>query len=196
MKINKFLTLAVIGSFVFMSLTSAQIAGAPLYVPKDRPVVLVDLAHTTFDSDYAKIQQVLPTWGFDVVTWTTGNWSASTFTGVDIALIPALMYNLTSAEIGFAQTWFDSGNKAIWVAGDSDFGSNAAWAYRANDLLTALGSKIYVESGAVESDINFKATYRVSATVYNTQDPNAKIIMSQLPHTGADAMASFHDPQL
>jgi hypothetical protein len=193
-KIKKIMTMAIIGIFIFFALSTAQNTGAIVFIPKDRPVVLVDLAHTSYKSDYAKIQQVLPTWGFDVAVWNSGNWTASTFTGIDIVLVPALAYNLTSGEILEAKTWFDNGNKAIWVAGDSDFGKNAAWAYRANDLLTALGSSIYVESGAVESDINFKATYRVSATVYNTLGANSKFITSQLPYQGSAAMAEFHGP--
>jgi hypothetical protein len=194
MKNDKLITLVLIGLFMFLTLSTAQSASAVPYTPKDRPVVLVDLAHTTYDSDYAKIQNVLPTWGFDTKVWTSGNWTASTFSGVDIMLVPALANNLTNAEMTAAKNWFDTGNKGIWVAGDSDFGSNPLWALRANSLLSEIGSSIFVESGAVESDINFKATYRVSATVYNTQDPNAKFVMSQLPHTGDNAMASFHGP--
>ncbi len=191
---KKFLGVALLGLFLFFSVTTTFSSNNAIYVPKQRPVVLIDLAHTSFDSDYAKLGSVLPSWGFDVVTWTSGNWTASTFSGVDITILPALAYNLTATEITNAKNWFDSGNKAIWVAGDSDFGGNAAFAYRANGLLSALGSSIYVESGAVESDYNFKASYRVSATDYNTVDPNAKFVTSQLPYQGAAAMAEFHGP--
>ena len=191
---KKLLSVLLVCIFLVFSLSTVQNTTVILYEPKDRPVVLIDLGHTMYQSDYLKIQEILPSWGFDVVISETATWQSGIFAGVDILLLPALSYNLTNSELQDVKTWFDSGEKSIWIAGDSDFGSNAGWSYRANELLSTIGSTIYVESGAIESDINFNIAYRVSASVYNTDDPNARFITSQLPYQGSEAMAYFHGP--
>jgi hypothetical protein len=158
-----------------------------------RPVVMIEASGTSYASDYTNTVSTLQQWGYQTVL-NTAALTATSLNGVDIVYMSQRTDNYTSAQLGYLKTWFDSGMKSLWVTGDSDFGANANYSIAANGALNAVGSSIYVESGAVESDINFKATYRVSATDYNTTGLNSKYITSRLPLTGADAMASFHGP--
>ncbi|MFW9930040.1 MAG: hypothetical protein ACFFD1_11665, partial [Candidatus Thorarchaeota archaeon] len=189
-----FLNILILGIFFLFGLSIPNNNAIIGTTNIQKPVVLIDVAHNLHTSDFVAFRNYLLTWGFDVI-WNTKSWTSNTFTNVDIMIIPSLYINLTVAEINYAKTWFDSGNKSLWIGAESDFGSNYNWALRANTLLNAVGSSIYIESSSLESEYNIGgAAYRVSGTIYNKQDSNAKFLTSQLPYQDSNANALFFGP--
>jgi hypothetical protein len=158
-----------------------------------RTIVMIDVAKTNYPTDFLDFATELASWGYDVI-WNEDNFTVTSLNTVDILIVPTSTFNYTSSELGYITTWFDSGDKCIWVTGDSDYGARPYWAYRANQVLDAVGSSIYVESGGVVSDYNFGAPYRVSGAIYNSNGTNTRYITERLPLTGTEAMAMFHGP--
>jgi hypothetical protein len=68
----------------------------------------------------------------------------------------------TSEELSAISTWLKTGGKALWVAADSDYGSDQMRQPTANDVLEAVGSVLRIESCSVEDpSSNAGAPYRV-----------------------------------
>jgi len=80
-----------------------------------------------------------------------------------IAILADYTQEYTSAELAAIADWFDEGGKALWVAGDSDYGDDGPPRQsNANKLLEAVGSKLRIESAAVEDPVsNAGKPYRV-----------------------------------
>lgn len=80
-----------------------------------------------------------------------------------IAILADYTQEYTSAELAAIADWFDEGGKALWVAGDSDYGDDGPPRQsNANKLLEAVGSKLRIESAAVEDPVsNAGRPYRV-----------------------------------
>jgi hypothetical protein len=80
-----------------------------------------------------------------------------------------LMVNIDSsqtysdAEVAAVKTWFSAGGKTLWVSGDSDFPPNDVKRQAsANKVLEAVGSRLRMESAAVEDPTSMAdAPYRV-----------------------------------
>ncbi|MHA2363500.1 MAG: hypothetical protein ACXAC7_06055 [Candidatus Hodarchaeales archaeon] len=163
------------------------------------PVVMIDLGHSNYNwyRSYAGLDKIgdhALSWGFNVIL-NNDNISSTDLIDVDILIIPIAISNYTNDSLIAISNWFASGNKGIWVAGDSDYGGYPQFAIRANNVLNAVNSSIFMEQGEIESDNNFGGgRYRVSGTVYNTNGSNAKFITSGLPYQGEKAMALFHGP--
>ncbi len=61
------------------------------------------------------------------------------------------------------KTWFESGKKLLWVAGDSDFGGYFV-SQKLNPVLETVGSVLRLDAGAVDDPVsNDNASYRVVA---------------------------------
>ncbi|MFW9914464.1 MAG: Ig-like domain-containing protein [Candidatus Thorarchaeota archaeon] len=184
----------------------------PVKNPAPMPVVLIDMGHenahsdpdgifyAAFAGDAKKFSSNLTEWGFEVRFLET-TLSASDLTDVDIFMSAMAgespdspqATEYTSAEVQALQDWFNEGNKSVWIAGDSDFDDDVPLGWTAhvnNKILLALGSNAMVEKASVESEDNFKASYRVKASVYNTVDEIPAQLLSTAKHGGAE----FHGP--
>lgn len=130
--------------------------------------IAVDLAHGERDKylDYiiGNITQV----SIDGKTYTI-NWikiqSGETITSqllsnVDILLIGQPTTSFTPEEMEAILNWLKTGNKALYVAGDSDYGGGPASIDAVNTLLEYIGAKLRLEHGAVYSDQNKTYTYK------------------------------------
>lgn len=68
----------------------------------------------------------------------------------------------TQAELLDIATWFDEGGKVLWVAADSDYGSDHMRQLTANQVLEAVGSSLRFDDASAEDPVsNADAPYRV-----------------------------------
>jgi len=90
--------------------------------------------------------------------------------GFDAVLLPSTG-NFTAANLTNLDTWFDSGDKLLWVSGDSDYGGYYL-ANRTNPVLTAVGTQLRLDAGAI-SDVNVSdgSGYRVIANATGASSP-------------------------
>jgi carbohydrate-binding DOMON domain-containing protein len=98
------------------------------------------------------------------VKWVTiGNNTPITpdlLANVDILLIGQPTTGFTPDEMNAILDWLKKGNKALYVAGDSDYGSGPASISAVNDLLEYIGVKLRLEHAGVYSDPNYTYTYK------------------------------------
>jgi len=94
----------------------------------------------------------------------------------------------TEEELAAVKAWYERGGKAIWVASDSDYGTDSLRQGTANSVLEYLGSKLRIESASTEDPVsNGFAPYRVLA-VSDYVDPEYGFLVS-----GVDR-GLFHGP--
>jgi len=102
----------------------------------------------------------------------------------------------TGAELNAVASWLTEGNKTIWVAGDSDYGSDAQRQETANALLEHIGSSLRVESASIEDPVsNGGAPYRVLA-VSDYGDPEVDFLVSGVQRGlfhGPGAIIGYND---
>ena len=212
MKSTSRINLAIVGACFILLLTgmfstgiyaspgSATAAAAPLKDEAAMPVVLIDQGHVNshledyaaFAGDGVKLSSNLTEWGYEV-RFLTGSLTASNLAEVDILLASfwSGSTSYTASELAALKTWFDSGNKSMWIAGDSDFDDTPGkGAVIPNAILMEVGSHALVAKGSIESSDNFGAAYRVKASVYNTEDMIPSQLLATSPHGGAE----FHGP--
>lgn len=137
------------------------ILAASIQSPAQPVVVAVDLGHGE-SSKY--LNYIMGNITF--VTWRviTGKINASTLKGVDILLLGQPTVALAPDEIEAIKAWLATGNKVLYVAGDSDYGPGGKTIAQINDFLAAIGTKLRLEHGAVYSDhadVTAKAYYRM-----------------------------------
>ena len=98
------------------------------------------------------------------VNWVTiGNNTPITpdlLANVDILLIGQPTTGFTPDEMNAILDWLKKGNKALYVAGDSDYGSGPASISAVNDLLEFIGVKLRLEHAGVYSSPNYTYTYK------------------------------------
>jgi hypothetical protein len=136
--------------------------------------VVVDLAHDTRHAgDFVNLPGKLEAMGYTVEV-VTDEITADVLSDAKIILIPVPMgVAYSEAELNALETWFDSGNKAAWIAGDSDF-DGADYIPATNTILQKLGSHIMLENNSVEEPeeaYNDGAAYRVVASNWNEDHP-------------------------
>ena len=96
----------------------------------------------------------------------------------------------TAAELNAIASWFGEGGKTLWVAADSDYGTDHLRIYTANEVLEKVGSKLRIDDCAAEdATSNAGSGYRVLAVSANV-DPMFEFIV-----TGVDR-ALFHGPAI
>lgn len=96
--------------------------------------------------------------------------------------------NYTDAELDAVKKWLDTGGKAIWVAGDSDYGDERLRLVSANAVLKKIGSVLMCENGEVVDNVsNAGADYRVMAPSQNC-DEEMKFLVAGV------TKAHFHGP--
>ena len=164
---NKFIGLLLL-STLFMSMASIALVGA-----QTSGKVVVHLKGALEADDNLKAAMV----DYAYVEWgvVTGDITSSDLAGVDMLVMiqadPAAEY--TSAEISAVTSWFDEGNKLLWVASDSDYPDGQELRPPdANAMLEAVGSSLRGEHGETQDPlVNFDAAYRVKGvSTYCSED--------------------------
>ncbi|MEM3523970.1 MAG: hypothetical protein QXS04_05260 [Thermoproteota archaeon] len=109
---------------------------------------------------------------------------------VDILIIGQPTVAFTPEEINAIKDWFNTGNKVVWIAADSDYGPGPSIQEIANLLLENIGSSLRIDLCAVEDPVqNAKKPYRVVANV--EPDPAAEEVK-----TGVVNPVLYHGPAL
>jgi len=157
------------------------------------PTVLIDLSHSnTHGGDLDAFVSDLTVWGFEVVL-ARGGINSTILADVDIFVQSMPMTNFTADETAALASWFAGGNKAVWLATDSDFttGPSVEGPIYQNALLEAMGSKLRFEPCSVESpDINVEAVYRVLVPIFNRAPGLAYSLTANV------RMGFFHGPAI
>lgn len=169
-------------------------------------VVAVDLGHGESNKYLNYIMG-----NITFVTWKTikGTINATTLKGVDILLLGQPTVAFSPDEIAAIKAWLNTGNKVLYVAGDSDYGPGQKTINQLNDLLAGIGTKLRLEHGAVYSDnpdVTAKAYYRMLTFVEPDSNPLLRtdivkrdITLPVLMHGPGcviwqDAQGKYHDP--
>jgi len=100
------------------------------------------------------------------VDWVvvTGNLTSTNLTEASMLIMIQVdsSLNYTDEELSAVKDWFDTGGKTIWVAGDSDYGTDRFRIPSANAVLEEIGSVLRLEDcEAVDPSSNAGADYRV-----------------------------------
>lgn len=94
----------------------------------------------------------------------------------------------TADELNAIASWFSQGGKTLWVAADSDYGTDHLRQYTCNAVLEKVGSKLRIDDcSAEDATSNAAAGYRVLGVSANV-DPMFGFIV-----TGVER-ALFHGP--
>ncbi len=138
--------------------------------PARKMVVAVDLSHGENDKYLSYIEGNI-TW----VKWKeiTSAITPDVLADVDVLIIGQPGTGFSPDEMTAIQNWLNQGNKILWVAGDSDYGSGPTVQQACNDLLDFIGAKLRLEYGAVYDDYNNAgAFYRVLTRVMPDNVPS------------------------
>jgi outer membrane murein-binding lipoprotein Lpp len=128
------------------------------------------------------------------VTWSVvlEDIAASDLTGADMLIMVQedASMEYSDDELADIKSWFDTGEKAIWIAADSDYGTDSLRQATANTALEYLGSAMRFEASSVEDPVsNGGAPYRVLAVSDNV-DPGFAHLVSGVER------GLFHGPGL
>lgn len=164
---NKFIGLLLL-STLLMSMTSIALVGAQT---SGKVVIHLKGALEADDNLLAAMED------YSYVDWevVTGDITASDLSGADMLVMiqadPAVEY--TTAELSAVTSWFDMGNKLLWVASDSDYPDGQELRPPdANAVLEEVGSSLRGEHGEAQDPlVNFDAAYRVKGvSTYCSED--------------------------
>ncbi len=125
--------------------------------------VAVDLAHGESDKYLSYIVGNITFVEWKLITPGT-TITSDLLSDVDILLIGQPTQPFTADEIIAIVQWFNSGNKAVWIAADSDYGTMGPVSQEiANVLLEAIGTKLRVDLGSLYDNVHNAggAYYRV-----------------------------------
>ena len=191
---------------LLITLAAAALLITALSAQAQPVVVAVDLGHGE-SSKY--LNYIMGNITF--VTWRIikGPINASVLKGVDILLLGQPTVAFSPDEIKAIKDWLNTGNKVLYVAGDSDYGPGGKTITQINDLLAGIGTKLRLEHGAVYSDypeMTAKAYYRMLTFVepdsypgLNTEMLKRDVTLPVLMHgpgcvIWVDEKGAFHDP--
>lgn len=159
----------IIMSITFLSLNTFKIPNQTVNADLARlPRVVVFNIYHTFNYSIEGFTTNATTWGYEVVP--TAYLDNKVLENTEILILNAPDF-LTEEETTPIVTWWNSGNKTLWVAGDSDYGGywNPA---DLNELIVDLGGHVIFVDDEVSDPVSKDgATYRVIANVTN---PNTK----------------------
>ncbi|MFQ5951387.1 MAG: hypothetical protein ACE5KH_04820 [Candidatus Geothermarchaeales archaeon] len=150
--------------------------------------------------DYNALLQDLVALGYDTDE-IEGRITTSSLAGVDLLMLGSVFgESFTNAEVSAIKSWFEEGEKAIWVGSDSDFGEGHYIIENSNKVLEAIGSKIRVEPTQVlDSESNAgDRDYRVVASVTNQDDEEIREItqgVEKALYHGPTILAGFVDSE-
>jgi len=128
------------------------------------------------------------------VDWVlvTGELTATDLAGATMLILVQVdaQLNYTDTELAAITSWFSAGGKAIWVAGDSDFGTDRFRIPSSNSVLEAIGSVLRFEDcETVDPVSNAGFDYRVLGVSENC-DPEVNFLVAGV------TKALFHGPGL
>jgi hypothetical protein len=186
----------ILGIFAISMMAAGAVYAADEETAK---VVLVDNYYDGYHSgDYATFIANLTAWGYTFRNLST-SFAAADLTDVDVIITQApatfSAINYSTADATAIKTWFETGDKGLWMAGDSDFADTQGLvASEGNQILEAIGANILLEQTSVESEFNSGAAYRVRAGIYNNEttdnDPIPALINSENKYNSS----YFHGP--
>ncbi|MGC8982180.1 MAG: glucodextranase DOMON-like domain-containing protein [Desulfurococcaceae archaeon] len=164
-------------AYVLLALLATAIlvaAPRPLQASPETITIAVDLAHGESDRYLGFIQGNITSvnvygkvYRIKWVNITPGTTITSELlAGVDILLIGQPTVKLKPEEMEAIKKWLSTGNKALYIAGDSDYGGGPASIEAVNTLLEYIGVKLRLEHGAVYSEVN--KTYVYKGVTYPT----------------------------
>jgi hypothetical protein len=185
-------------SLIVLALTLSIIASVAPAVAQSRTIVIaVDLAHGESDKYLGYIQRNITSVTVDGVTYTI-NWINITkgmkitldlLRNVDILLIGQPTTSFAPEEMEAIKTWLQSGNKVLYIAGDSDYGGGPNTIDAVNKLLEYIGSKLRLEQASVYTPYPDVRTYVYKGVEYPT---NAKAYYRVLAFVEPDPMPEFY----
>ena len=119
--------------FSMVAATSAADDAAPIKI-------IIDAAHeTAHNGDMEDLPTKLEAWGY-TVEMVTDEITSDVLSDAKILIVPIPMGSIYSQEeLDAVAEWFDAGNVAIWVAGDSDY-DGPELLPRCNAILSKVGS--------------------------------------------------------
>ncbi|MCE4625202.1 MAG: hypothetical protein F7C35_04980 [Desulfurococcales archaeon] len=172
---RKYMLLAALGLIMLMGLAAIPTTHVA-HAQGQTITVAVDLGHGESDKylNYIMSNITFVNW---VVINTTLN--ESSLDGVDVFIIGQPTAGFTPDEMDIIYNWLQQGNKVLWVAGDSDYGSGNETQKFCNALLEYIGAKLRIEYASVYDDVhNAQRFYRVLFRVYpdNIEELNTSII--------------------
>jgi hypothetical protein len=168
--------------------------------------VAVDLGHGESNKYLSYIMGNITGVQWRIITTTI---TPDVLKGVDILLLGQPAVAFSPDEIQAIKDWLFSGNKVLYVAGDSDYGPGQKTIVQINDLLAGIGTKLRLEHGSVYSDnpnMTAKAYYRMLTFVEPDNVPGLftdiikqEITKPILMHGPGcviwqDAQGKYHDP--
>jgi hypothetical protein len=170
-------------------LAFATLSAIPASAATDKPVV-VAVSKGAIEPD----TQLKAMMNISYIDWRVvlGDITPSDLSGADMMIVSlsdaSQVYS--SAELAAIQSWFSTGGKTIYVAGDSDYVTDRPRIPQQNAILNAIGSKLRIEECSVEDAVsNGGAPYRVLGTSANC-DPAFSFLVA-----GVDR-ALFHGPSI
>ena len=115
------------------------------------------------------------------VTWSVvlEDIEASDLTGADMLIMVQQDSSLdySDDELAAIKSWYDGGGKAVWIAADSDYGTDSLRQATANSALEYLGSALRIEASSVEDPVsNGGAPYRVLGVSDNVDPEFAHLV--------------------
>lgn len=115
------------------------------------------------------------------VTWSVvlEDIEASDLTGADMLIMVQQDSSMdySDDELAVVKSWFDEGEKTIWIAADSDYGTDSLRQPTANSALEYIGSSLRIEASSVEDPVsNGGAPYRVLAVSDNVDPEFAHLV--------------------
>ncbi|MFW9789243.1 MAG: hypothetical protein ACFFE1_16340, partial [Candidatus Thorarchaeota archaeon] len=142
--------------------------------------ILFDYSHGAYKASAYAVDQELYTslflMGYDVVEIWGGLNSTilATAAGLVLPKVWGVLNGYLPSEVTAVSTWFNAGNKFLWVGGESDFVEAGGGQVVLNNqtlMLQAVGSHVYHEPTAVQDPAHFAgASYRPIANITGT-DP-------------------------
>ena len=170
-------------------LTFATLSAIPASAAVDKPVVVAALKGA-LEPD----RQLKAMMNISYIEWKT---ILGDITSVDLSGASMLIVSLSDAsqvysaeELNAINSWFSTGGKTIYVAGESDYVTDRPRILQQNAILEKIGARLRIEECSVEDAVsNGGAPYRVLGSSANC-DPELDFLV-----TGVDR-ALFHGPSI
>jgi hypothetical protein len=161
----KFISLLLVGTFIMAGYSAPALAGYD-----KGPVVYVEgiklLAYggnnfaTSVDTLKANFERA----DGNNVTWVDEYDFATQLASddPDVLLLPRTHNVFSAGNLSAIETWFESGDKFLWIGGESDYAGYYDANNTGNPLLAEISSDLRLDSGSVEDPTsNDAAAYRV-----------------------------------
>jgi len=197
---HKITFVALIIGFAFMLSLVPQVSAVPTADQKTQvaPVIAFEIGSYYSGAKYLDpVIEKCEDWGYTVKTLLYN--ATYDLTGVDVLVIGPMNgeQNVTQANLDIITAWFETGNKKLWIAGDSDYSGYGApgdvTAHYSNAVIEAVNGSLVMEKGAVSSwwcDKTWGApNQRVWGCKYGATTEAAKLV-DNLPNN----KSTFHGP--